>query len=183
MQRADDLALCRALAIVEVTRIAEHAANRRDAVGGVEKQRALDGRIRSRSAGNVRVHLGERPASGTCPCRRRALAPAGICALAAGAIDAIFPSRTITVWSARTASVSIGDTLTPTNAVWPPRLRDRRRCDNNVAATTSRATRRSSWISDVPRKAPVRDDVTGHEHRRLADRDFGRHAWPLAARL
>ena len=49
----------RALAIRQVTRIAEHAADGRDAVCGVKKERALDGGIRSVAAGDVRVHLGE----------------------------------------------------------------------------------------------------------------------------
>ena len=47
-------------------------------------------------------------------------APAGTCAFPAGAIDAIFPSVTMTVWSASTASLSIGSTFTPINAVAAP---------------------------------------------------------------
>jgi hypothetical protein len=47
-------------------------------------------------------------------------APAGTCALPDRPIDAIFPSLTITVWSDSTASLSIGSTFTPMNAVAAP---------------------------------------------------------------
>ena len=57
--RAEDFALRHPLAVDEVPRIAQHAADRGDAIGDVEKQRALDVGLRRLAAGNVRVELAE----------------------------------------------------------------------------------------------------------------------------
>ena len=56
---AKNLARRHPLAVDEVPRIAQHAADRGHAVGNVEKQRALDVGLRRLAARNVRVELAE----------------------------------------------------------------------------------------------------------------------------
>ena len=78
-------------------------------------------------------------------------APAGTCAVLAGAMDAIFPSATTTVRSARTVSRSIGSTFTPTNAVvvsWAPRWLAGDADERAAAATATRTETR--WLAGMP---------------------------------
>ena len=57
-RRTQQLALCDRGSQRQVPRIAEHAANRRDAIGHEQREHAMHVRVGRLSARNVRVHLG-----------------------------------------------------------------------------------------------------------------------------
>ena len=158
--RAKDFALRQPLAVDEVPRIAQHAADRGHAVSDIEKQRALDVGLRRLAAGNVRVELAESRHE-DLPLPSTFTAPAGTCAFPAGAIDAIFPSVTTTVWSASTASLSIGSTFTPMNAVAAACATARLKGElfNRVAAAT--ATRTDAGCLAI--RAVYTDSTTANE--------------------
>ena len=77
-------------------RTAEHAADRCDAVGGVEKQRALDRRVRRGAARHVSMHF-RKTRHQELALRVDANGSGGNLRLGPRSIDTILPSWTITV--------------------------------------------------------------------------------------